>query len=168
MLGFYPNFPKTIHKTETYACTLSRQKIQHHLVEALYEINSKNFTFEEIDCPVSKNALVIFEFGIADSEGFSFLNEEETKKLLTFLHAEPLEIMDLFCAIRYYKQSGGKNQPLKFDYFLIRSSFADKGLFHFAVFHERGPRYLTPDDLLMFIEQKVNQLTAKKIIKRKA
>jgi hypothetical protein len=167
MLGLYPNFPQTIHKTETYTCGLSRQRIQHQLVQTLYDINGKTFTFEEIDCPVEANALVIFEFGIADDQGFSFLNKEEAKKLLAFLEAEPVEIMDWFCAIRYYKQTEGKKQPLKFDYFMIRSSFVDKGLVHFAVFHERGPRYLTPDALLAHIEHKVNQITAKKILKLK-
>ena len=47
--------------------------------------------------------------------------------------------MDFFCSIRYYKGSGEKRSPLKFDYYMLRTVFS-KDIFEVQVFHERGPK----------------------------
>jgi hypothetical protein len=164
MLGLYENFPLNIHKTETFNSTLSKRSIQQKIVQALQQINNKTFSFEEVGTPTVPNATVIFEFGIADTGGFTFLNNQEAKQLTTTLDEAPLQVMDWFCAIRYYKNSDKQKQPLKFDYYLIRSSFGEKGVIEFAVSHERGPRYITPEDLLIFITSRVNASSKRKII----
>jgi hypothetical protein len=44
--------------------------------------------------------------------------------------------------------------------------FAEKGAMQVTVFHEKGPRYLSPEDLVNCIERQVNQTSKRKILKR--
>jgi len=165
MLGFYENFPHGIHFTQTFTSPLSKRKLQEKIIQAFQEANHKTFSFEEAGNPTIPNCEVIFEFGIADAENFSYLDEEEAKKLREALGGEePLLLMDWFCSIRYYKNPNGKRTPLKFDYYMVRMVFGEKGTVEFLVFHERGPRYISPEDLVVFVEQKIN--APKKILKR--
>jgi hypothetical protein len=165
MLGLYENFPLNIHKTETFNSTLSKRSIQQKIVQALQQINNKTFSFEEVGTPTVPNATVIFEFGIADTGGFTFLNNQEAKQLTAALDEAPLQVMDWFCAVRYYKTSQEKKIPLKFDYYMLRISFAEKGVVEFIISHERGPRYLGPEDIIAFLEHKINQASSRKALK---
>jgi len=74
-----------------------------------------------------------------------------------------LHTMDFFCAIRYYK--GEKKAALKFDYYLLRMIY-DRGMVEIRVFHKKGPRYLSPEDLLLFIFNKANEASNRKILKK--
>jgi hypothetical protein len=166
MLGLYQNFPQNIHRTETFTSALSRRKLQQKIAQVFQEVNRKNFSFEEVGNPTVPNATVIFEFGIADAEDFCYLNEEESQRLQTALAVEPMHVMDWFCAIRYYKNTQEKKAPLKFDYYMLRMGFGEKGMMEVLVFHEKGPRYISPEDLVAFIEHKVNQAASRKLLKR--
>jgi len=167
MLGIYDNFPLNIHRTETFTSPLSRKKIQQKITETFQRINQERLTFEEVGNPTIPNSQVIFEFGIADGGNFCYLNEEEAQKLQNSLTNEPLQNMDWFCLIRYYKNTEQKvKRPLKFDYYMLRISFGDKGTVEVQIFHERGPRYLSPEDLATFIARKVNGLSARKTLKQ--
>jgi hypothetical protein len=75
--------------------------------------------------------------------------------------------MDFFCSIRYYKGNGEKRTPLKFDYYMLRTIFS-KDIFEVQVFHERGPRYISPEELTAFIFTKINESSNKnrKILKK--
>ncbi len=165
MLGFYENFPQTIHRVETFTFSLSRRKLQQKVAQVFQEINSETFSFEEVGNPTVPNGTVIFEFGIADNEGFSYLTGEEAKRLHDFLKTESLQVMDWFCALRYYKKNKAKKSPLRFDYYMLRMGFG-QGTMEISVFHEKGPRHISPEDLVNFIEQKINQLSIRKILKR--
>ena len=166
MLGLYENFPQTIHRTETFISPLSRRKLQQKIAQVFQEVNRNTCSFEEVGNPTVHDCTVIFEFGIADTGGFNFLNEDEARKLQDALAAEPLQVMDWFCAIRYYKSAKGKKTPLKFDYYMLRMGFMEKGAVEVLVFHERGPRHISPGDLVDFIDRKVNQGSKRKILKR--
>jgi len=74
-----------------------------------------------------------------------------------------LRTMDFFCAIRYYK--GEKKRALKFDYYLLRIVF-NRGILEIQVFHKKGPRYISPEDLTMFIFNKTNAASNRKILKK--
>jgi hypothetical protein len=165
MLGLYDNFPPTIHLTQTYTSSLPRRKLQQKITQIFAEINNKKYCFEEVGNPTVPNATVIFEFGIADAGNFNFLNPDEAQKLQAALEGEALDVMDWFCGIRYYKNTQNKKAPLKFDYYMVRMNFGEKGL-EIVVFHERGPRYISPQDLVELIDRKVNQGTKKGILKR--
>jgi len=128
----------------------------------LYELNQSEFTFEQVSIPTIPQGRLFFEFGIAEATNFTFINEEVMKKTLKNLAKEP-KILDLFCAIRYYKMEGEKKRALKFDYYIIRMIF-DKSTFEVQTFHERGPRYLLPQEVFTFVVTKINESIGKKIL----
>ncbi len=164
-LGFYENFPLNIHFVESFNSISSSKQLQQRLIQVLYEINRKEFSFEEAANPTIPECKLIFEFGLADAESFNYIDEEEVKKVLTVLEKEHLGTMDFFCAIRYYK--GEKKRALKFDYYLLRTAYS-KGILEIQVFHKKGPRYISPEDLTLFIFNKINESSNRKILKKQA
>ncbi len=164
-IGTYDNFPQNIHCIEFFSATIPSKQLQLKLLQALTEANQKEFSFEEIANPTLPNGRVIFEFGLADSEDFTFLDQEECARMKDFLGKERLHSIDFFCAIRYYKVNSGNKKALKFDYYMLRSVFS-KDTLEIQVFHERGPRYISPQDLTTFIFNRVNEASSKKILKK--
>ena len=162
-LGFYENFPLNIHMVESFNSTLSSKQLQQRLIQVLYEINRKEFSFEEAANPTIPECKLIFEFGLADAEGFNYIDEEEVKKVRNLLEKEHLRTMDFFCAIRYYK--GEKKRALKFDYYLLRTVY-NRDILEIQVFHKKGPRYISPEDLTLFIFNKTNEASNRKILKK--
>lgn len=166
MFGVYENFPENIHRIDNFTSTLPNKKLQQKLIQIFCEINRKPFSFEEISHPALHNCTVIFEVGIADSNSFSHVDEEEMKKVAAALRKNPFRMMDFFCAVRYYKDYSSKRTPLKFDYYMLRFVFAAENSVELRVFHERGPRYISPEDLVMFLLNKVNEGLGRKVLKR--
>jgi hypothetical protein len=162
-LGFYENFPSNIHMVESFNSTLSSKQLQQRLIQVLYEINRKEFSFEEAANPTIPECKLIFEFGLADAEDFNYIDEEEVKKVRNLLGKEHLRTMDFFCAIRYYK--GEKKSALKFDYYLLRTVY-NRDILEIQVFHKKGPRYISPEDLTLFIFNKTNEASNRKILKK--
>jgi hypothetical protein len=165
LLGKYENFPVNLHFAESLLCLVSSRQLQRKLIQKFCELNQKNFCFEEVANPTVPNSTLIFEFGLAEDDGFNFLSEEEKEKALVTLK-DSLRTMDFFCAIRYYKNEKEKRTPLKFDYYMMRLLFS-KGEVEFDLFHERGPRYISPEDLVLFIVDELNEGAPRKIIRRK-
>jgi len=166
MLGLYENFPENIHIVESFTSTLTDQKLQQKLVQTLHEVNSKRFSFEEIGHPAMHDCTVIFEVGIADSRSFNYVDDEETKRVLNELKRQPFHVMDFFVAVRYYKGAAAKKTPLKFDYYMVRFVFSGNNSIELQVFHERGPRYTSPEDIMDFIGKEVNGATTRKILRK--
>jgi len=164
MLGFYDNFPENIHLTESFTSLLSIRKLQQRLIQVLHDINRRTFSFGEIAHPFVPECTVIFEAGLAESKNFNYIDEEETRRVLSALRKEPFQTMDFFCAVRYYKGGAGKKTPLKFDYYLMRTVFG-KNSVEIKVFHERGPRYISPEDIVTFLVNEINKTSARKILK---
>jgi hypothetical protein len=166
MLGFYENFPKNIHRTDSFRFTLSKKKIQQRFINVLEEVNRSEFSFCDAGNPTVPNCSIFFEVGIAEAQSFNFLDKEEVQKTIIALDNETFKTLDLFCAVRYYKSIAGKKSPLKFDYFMMRLSFGKENVITLQIFHERGPRYLSPEDLSVFIVKKVNEVSSRKALKR--
>jgi hypothetical protein len=166
-LGFYENFPANIHRIDQFISILSGKQLQQKLIQVFNDINIKEFSFEEVTNPTVPQGRVIFEFGIAESEGFNYIDEEELEKTLKFLIDKRLGSMDFFCSIRYYKGIGEKKKPLKFDYYMLRTIFG-KDTFEIQVHHERGPRYISPEEISTFIFTKINESSRgnRKILKK--
>ncbi len=164
MLGFYDNFPANIHRTENFTSPLSSRKLQQKLMQVLREINCKTFSFDQIAHSPCPESTIIFEAGLAEAKSFNYIDEEETRRVLSALRKEPFQTMDLFCAVRYYKGSGEKKKPLKFDYYLTRVIFGQNSM-EVQVFHERGPRYISPEDLVAFLVNEINKTFPRKILK---
>jgi hypothetical protein len=165
MLGFYENFPVNIHGIESFSATFSSKKLQQRLIQVIREINRGTFSFDEVTCPTVPDCSVIFEVGLAEAKSFNYIDEEETKKVLSALRKAPFQMMDFFCAVRYYKGAAEKRAPLKFDYYMIRVVFG-KNVVEFRVFHERGPRYVSPEDMVAFLVNRVNATSSRKILKK--
>lgn len=166
-IGFYENFPVNIHRYDKFNSTISITQLQKKLIQVLKDVNGKEYGFEEIANPTVPGGRVIFEFGLAESGDFNYIDEEEVKKTLSLLIKERVHSMDFFCSIRYYKGSGVNRSALKFDYYMFRTIFS-KDILEVQVFHERGPRYLSPEELTMFIFSKVNDESSRnrKILKK--
>jgi len=165
MLGFYENFPQTIHKTAVFSFSLSIRKLQQIIAQTFHMLNQSFFELDNITFPSILKCKVAFEFGIAETEKFKYLDDEELSEITSFLRSNSFQIIDAFCAIRYYKVNNEKKTPLKFDYYLIRLLF-NKKIMEMQIFHERGPRYMTPEDIVDFLGRKVNENNAKKILKQ--
>jgi hypothetical protein len=154
-LGVYGNFPQNVHFIKKYVSSQSSRQLQQKLIRQLTAVNRKEQSFEEVAIPTVPNSVVIFEFGLADEGDFTFLNTAEAEKALAHVERNILRKLDFFCSIRYYKDLEGKRQALKFDYFLLRTTYA-KGIFEVMAFYERGPRYLSAEDLVEYIVKGVN------------
>ncbi len=163
-LGFYENFPIGIHATQRFISTLTIKQLQEKVLQALHTANQQEFSFEEVSNPTFPEGTVIFEFGIADSETFNFLDKEELKRAQEFVAKERVQLMDFFCSVRYRRGTGGEKTTLKFDYYMVRTAFSRDSL-EVLVFHERGPRYVSPQDLIAFISTRVNEVANHKVLK---
>jgi hypothetical protein len=163
MLGFYDNFPINIHRTEKVTSRLSSRITQQKLIQVFQEINSKSYSFEEINHPTVPGCVIIFEIGLADGNSFNYIDRKETKKAYSVLRKDMLRTIDVFCAIRYYKAAAEKKTPLRFDYYMMRVAFNGNSI-EIQVFHERGPRYLSPEDLTAFLVNEVNKTAERRIL----
>ena len=164
MLGFYDNFPVNIHRIDNFSTSFSNKKLQQRLMGVLFEINRRTFSFEEIAYPTVPECTIIFEAGLAEAKCFNYIDEEEAKKVLEALKKGALRSMDIFCAVRYYKDAAEK-APLKFDYYMLRVVFG-KNSVEIQVFHERGPRYISPEDMVTFLVNMINATSTRKVLKK--
>ena len=109
---------------------------------------------------------MLFEFGLAEDAGFNYLSPPEVLRAVDFVDQEQVYTLDFFCSIRYYRGNGETRVALKFDYYMLRTVFS-KGLLELRVFHERGPRYLSPEDVTSFIVKGVNIESNKTVLRQK-
>ncbi len=164
MLGVYDNFPLSVHRTERFITTISTRSIQQKLIQIFQEINRKEFDSSDLIHPSLQNSKIIFEMGIADGKNFNFIDKEETKRIRNAFKRDTPRAIDLFCAARYIRDEKEKKTLHRFDYFMTRILFSGD-LAEFQVFHERGPRYISPEDLIAFLANEVNKTASKKILR---
>jgi hypothetical protein len=132
-------------------------------MQTLQKINKKKFDSEDVAIPSLFQCTVIFEFGIAEANSFNYLDEEETDRVLEAIQRKPLQIMDFFCAVRYYKIQNERKASLRFDYYMMRFIF-NKDSVEIQVFHEKGPRYVSPEDITKFVADRINKASSKKVL----
>jgi hypothetical protein len=152
---------------QSFASTAPRQQLQRTLIQVLYEVNKREFSFEEAGHPTIPGCRIFFEFGLADADSFNFVDKEEVKKTLDLLANQALQYMDFFCVVRYYKGEGTKRRALKFDYYFLRTVYG-RGVFEIQVYHKKGLRYVPPEDMTMFIFKKINEASNRKVLKKQA
>ncbi|MBE3116097.1 hypothetical protein IMZ68_02735 [Candidatus Bathyarchaeota archaeon] len=58
-----------------------------------------------------------------------------------------------------------KKTALKFDYYMIRTIFGSN-IVEIQISHQRGPRYISPEDLTSFMVNKVNEASQRKVLKQ--
>ena len=83
-IGLYENFPVNIHRYDKFNSTISSKQLQKKIIQVLKDVNGKEYGFEEIANPTVPDGRVIFEFGLAESGDFNYIDEEEVKKTLSF------------------------------------------------------------------------------------
>ncbi|MGB9714520.1 MAG: hypothetical protein ACPLZC_06035 [Candidatus Bathyarchaeales archaeon] len=165
MLGFYEGFPANVHKTAVFTTLTSSKRLQEQIIRLFHELNANAFNLEDVAAPSIPQCTVIFEFGIAETNSFNYLDNEEVAKVLETIHKKPLQIMDFFCVIRYYKETAEeKKKPLKFDYYILRFLF-NKNTVEILIFHEKGPRYVSPEEIIAFLTNKINEASSKKVLR---
>jgi hypothetical protein len=164
MLGVYNNFPETVHGFACFTSSISIKGLQQVIVTTLQKLNNENFSLEAITDPSVPQCTVSFEFGIAEAGDFNYLDTEEADRTLKTIRKEAFQTMDFLCAIQYYRTKKESKAPLRFDYYMLRFTF-NENLIRAQVFHERGPRHVTPEDLVNFTVNKLNETSTKKILK---
>ena len=164
MLGFYANFPRDIHKTRTFSALLSHRKLQQALVETLYCLNSENLDLEQVTTPSVPSCKIAVEIGVAEDDGFNYLDTEEKERLLSALRKKPFQVMDFLCVIRYHRVQRERKTRMRFDYYMLRFVFGEK-LVETRVFHERGLMYTSPDDIARLIVNRINAAFSKRVLR---
>ena len=163
MIGVNQNFPDKIHILSKFESKLATKKIQKKLIQILEKINHKIFSFEKITYPTIPNCRIIFDFGLAEEKNFNYIDEEEKNNFLKTLKEKKVKFLDLFCSIRYYKIIQKKRTALNFDYYMLRILFDNKKI-EAKVFHDRGPRYISPEEIVKFIFNEFNKNSTIKIV----
>jgi len=164
MLGVYENFPENVHKIVIFASPISSKRLQQTVTEIFHKLNTTTLRLEDISAPSVPECDVIFEFGIAEDENFTYLDEEEKEKVQKKIREKPFQTMDFLCVIRYYRKQNGKKIPLKFDYYMLRF-MCGKGLMEMQVYHERGSMHVAPEELINLVRGRINEMFHKKILK---
>ena len=164
MLGRYDNFPENIHRIDSFTFSLPVRKIQEKIIQTFCDMNGKTVSAAEIDQKALRDCTIVFETGVAESGSFNYLNEGEASKLLKTIKKETMGVIDFFLATCYYRNKGEKKSQLKFDYFLMRTVFLEKSL-EMRIFHERGPRYISPEDVGNFLIGRINKSSSRRILK---
>jgi hypothetical protein len=159
LLGCYNNFPTKIHGIARYSYQISTQQLQKTIVYTTYLLNQETHDLKRLTRSSLVNCELNFEFGIAEQDSFTFLDEKETERFFQSMENEPkgsLLILDFFCAIRYHIiDPDGKSKSLRFDYALLRLTFQRRVMELFIV-HERGTQRIPLEDLVIFLTNRIN------------
>jgi hypothetical protein len=164
MFGFYEAFPRNMHKIVHFVTPISSRRLQQTLIQLLHELNKTTLRLEDVGTPSMTDSVALFEFGVAEDNGFNYLNDEETAKALKIIQRTPPRILDFLCAVRYYRILDEIRKPLKFDYYMLRFTFNPKFL-ELQLFHERGPMHILPEEFVEFIIKKINEIFRGRVLK---
>ncbi len=164
-LGLFDNFPPNVHLVQIYNSMASSRQLQQKLIQTFFEINKREFSFEEAANPTIPGCRIIFEFGLADAENFSYIDEKEVEKALSALENEHLDVLDFFCVVRYYKGEDERKRALKFDYYFVRTVY-NRNLFEIQIHHKKGLKYISPEDLSLFVFNRVNEASNRKVLRK--
>ncbi|HER54353.1 MAG TPA: hypothetical protein ENO13_00430 [Candidatus Bathyarchaeota archaeon] len=156
MLGRFDRFPKNVHEVAVFNYQDPKTKLQQTVLCTLQKLNIKTFALNNIMPFFEQDYKVSFEFGIADGQDFTFLDEEQLGQTLKFSEENELVFLDFFVVVRYHKiDENGKQIPLRFDYHVLRFAFHEK-IVELLIRHERGTQRIATQDLVEFLTQQVN------------
>jgi hypothetical protein len=156
VLGRFDRFPKNVHEVAVFNYQDPKTKLQQTILFALQKLNIKTFALNNIMPFFEQDYKVSFEFGIADGQDFTFLDEEQLGQTLKVCEENELEVLDFFVVVRYHKiDENGKQIPLRFDYHVLRFAFHEK-IVELLIRHERGTQRIATQDLVEFLTQQVN------------
>lgn len=156
VFGRYKNFPETVHIVALFQHQNPTKSLQQAIFQTFHRLNSETFDLGAVTPFLKQNCEVGFEFGVAESLGFNFLDKEELDQCLKSVAEKELEVLDFFFVVRYHLiKKGGKRVPLRFDYHLLRLTFHENSL-EIRIRHEKGPRHISLDELTAFMVKRMN------------
>jgi len=155
LLGHYENFPTIPHAKAILLNDSPTETLQRTILKAFTQLNTQEYDQITIST-VATNCKIGFEFGIAEGTSFNYLNMEEIERFKrSWVKKTPVRL-DFFCTVKYYLLTNSKKRkPLKFDYYLFRFIFG-KPTVVLTVFHERGTRRLSIEELIEFLMKQIN------------
>jgi len=159
LFGVYENFPEMHHGVVRFSHKNPTKELQKVLIQCLCQLNQQE---EELDIPESSrhNVNIKMDFGIADGLTFNYLNKEVLQHCQAISSQQTFPALDFLCIIRYYAKEKGKRSPLRFDYHMLRFLFRESEV-ELQVFHEKGTRRLSTEDLVTFLAEKINRALAR-------
>ncbi|WP_309492338.1 hypothetical protein [Candidatus Hecatella orcuttiae] len=164
MLGVFENFPSVIQAYAQFSYGFSPAKLQVLVVEAMGRLNS-----QKENLPPEGSALGLttaYEVGVAESNSFIFLREEEVERIKRHLSKGKNDVLDFFVHIVYrHNKSGGKSAPLWGDFNFVRFLFQERGSLEIQVSHFKGTRRLPLDELIERLVAKINEEAEKRRLK---
>lgn len=155
LLGRYENFPDNIHGIASLTYWPSRRQIQQTILHTFHQLNQEVCSLNEIAPPSTSKWEVSFELGVAEGITFNYLDREEVSRVEKSIAKRALPVLDFLCVARYRIMGKGKREVPKSDYHLLRLAFYRKNA-ELRGFHERGPRRVSPKDLLVFMLNRIN------------
>ncbi len=163
MLGQYDEFPEGAARFAQFAHSGSVQALQTAIARALRILNQQTINLAILTAASPPNCFVNFEFGIADSDAFCFIDQRELYRLEKALKTQPMAILDVFCGARYHiKKDTGERKSLQFDYSVLRFAFEGEAVdlfLHFIRGNQRIPR----KDFILYLKTQID----KELIERK-
>lgn len=157
LLGYYENFPETIHGIVRFTHNLPYQKVQQVMLSTFHQLNKEIYELNAITRFVSThNCQTSFEFGVAEGAVFNYLDKEELDRFHRRLAKNPMSTIDVFCVVRYHIVNKKKRTPLRFDYHVLRFTF-DKNNVGLQILHERGTQRIPLEGLVKFITKRINE-----------
>lgn len=163
MFARHDNFPENFHEREYFQTSLSIGRTQQAFAQAVNILDREPLNMGKTLIPSISDCVVTLEIFIAEGKNFSDTEKEETR-MTKAANSKPLQAMDFFCTIMYHKKRDGKKKPLRFDYYILRFIFEQR-LVEARAFHERGPRRITPKEIIAIITDNINASSSKKILK---
>jgi len=156
LFGRYEKFPETVHGVALFNYQGSAKSIQQAILCALHHLNNEVCDLGAVTPYLKQRCEVGFEFGVAESLVFNFLDEKELDQCLGRIAEKELQTLDFFFVVRYHATSNsGKWVPLRFDYHVLRFTFQE-GCLEMRIRHEKGTQRIPLDDLTDFIAKRIN------------
>jgi len=157
LLGCYDEFPEGTPLFAQFTHSGSLQTLQAATVRALHTLNQQTIDLAALTAASPPNCFVNFEFGIADSDAFCFIDQKEVGRFERMLRTQPIAMLDVFCGARYHiKKDTGEKKSLQFDYSVLRFAFEGEvvDLFlHFIRGNQRIPR----KDFILYLKDQIDK-----------
>lgn len=162
MFGKFENFPKVVQGSAGYRYNTSKIEIQRIIIKVLYKINERK-RINNISDIKNKNLKIKIDIGIADGSIFNYFDNELLKYYLKNFYNLKFDLLDFFCIICYYSKKNTKYKPLKFDYYILRIELVDH-IIRIQIYHEKGPRRVSIEELITYITNIINKELKRKNI----
>jgi len=157
LLGCYDEFPEGTPRFAQFAHSGSTQALQAAILRALHALNQQTINLATLTAASPPRCFVNFEFGIADSDAFCFIDQKEVSRFEKALRTQPVAMLDVFCGARYHiKKDAGEKKSLQFDYSVLRFAFEGEvvDLFlHFIRGNQRIPR----KDFILYLKNQIDR-----------